>query len=156
MRYTECRRTQIAGEVLSDLATRTGRVSSNYDGSREEPVVLPSKIPNLLLNGATGIAVGMATNIPPHNLKELCRALLKLLKDPETKPYQLVANDAVHGPDFPTRSSHQHKRRSSERFIELVKARSKFEEPVNSLVAIRRQAAFYKSIRSPMPSTKQF
>ena len=102
MRYTECRRTQIAGEVLSDLATRTVAFRPNYDGSREEPVVLPSKIPNLLLNGATGIAVGMATNIPPHNLKELCRALLKLLKDPETKPYQLVANDAVHGPDFPT------------------------------------------------------
>ena len=102
MRYTECRRTPIAGELLSDLATRTVAFRPNYDGSREEPVVLPSKIPNLLLNGATGIAVGMATNIPPHNLKELCRALLKLLKDPETKPYQLVANDAVHGPDFPT------------------------------------------------------
>ena len=74
----------------------------NYDGSREEPVVLPSRIPNLLLNGATGIAVGMATNIPPHNLKELCQALLKLLKDPDIKGYQLVANDAVQGPDFPT------------------------------------------------------
>ena len=98
MRYTECRRTQIAGEVLSDLATRTVAFRPNYDGSREEPVVLPSKIPNLLLNGATGIAVGMATNIPPHNLKELCRALLKLLKDPETKPYQLVANDATSLP----------------------------------------------------------
>ena len=101
MRYTECRRTRIAGELLSDLSTRTVAFRPNYDGSREEPVVLPSKIPNLLLNGATGIAVGMATNIPPHNLKELCNALLKLLKDPEIKPYQLVANDAVQGPDFP-------------------------------------------------------
>ena len=101
MRYTECRRTRVASELLTDLSTRTVAFRPNYDGSREEPVVLPSRIPNLLLNGATGIAVGMATNIPPHNLKELCNALLKLLKDPEIKPYQLVANDAVLGPDFP-------------------------------------------------------
>ena len=100
-RYTECRRTRIAGEVLEDLATRTVAFRPNYDGAREEPVVLPSRIPNLLLNGATGIAVGMATNIPPHNLKELCNALLKLLKNPEIKAYQLVAGDAVQGPDFP-------------------------------------------------------
>jgi DNA gyrase subunit A len=102
MRYTECRLTKIASEVLTDLSTRTVPFKANYDGTREEPVVLPSRIPNLLVNGATGIAVGMATNIPPHNLKEVCNALLKLLKDPEIKAYQLVANDAVHGPDFPT------------------------------------------------------
>ena len=101
MRYTECRRTRIAGELLADLSTLTVAFRPNYDGSRTEPVVLPSRIPNLLLNGATGIAVGMATNIPPHNLKELCNALLKLLKDPEIKAYQLVAQDAVQGPDFP-------------------------------------------------------
>ena len=101
MRYTECRRTRIAGELLTDLSTLTVAFRPNYDGSRTEPVVLPSRIPNLLLNGATGIAVGMATNIPPHNLKELCNALLKLLKDPEIKAYQLVAQDAVQGPDFP-------------------------------------------------------
>ncbi|MEC7408255.1 MAG: DNA gyrase subunit A, partial [Planctomycetota bacterium] len=102
MRYTECRMTPLASEVLRDLATRTVAFKPNYDGSREEPVVLPSRVPNLLLNGATGIAVGMATNIPPHNLKEICNALLKLLKDPEIKDYQLVANDAIQGPDFPT------------------------------------------------------
>ena len=102
MRYTECRMTGLAGEVLRDLSTRTVAFKPNYDGSREEPVVLPSRVPNLLLNGATGIAVGMATNIPPHNLKEICNALLKLLKDPEIKDYQLVANDAIQGPDFPT------------------------------------------------------
>jgi len=102
MRYTECRMTRIAGEILSDLATRTVAFKPNYDGSREEPVVLPSRMPNLLVNGATGIAVGMATNMPPHNLKEVCRALLKLLKDPEIKDYQLVAKDAIQGPDFPT------------------------------------------------------
>ncbi|MDV6031597.1 MAG: DNA topoisomerase 4 subunit A [Phycisphaera sp. RhM] len=102
MRYTECRMTPVAGEVLTDLATRTVAYKANYDGSREEPVVLPSRLPNLLLNGATGIAVGMATNIPPHNLREICNALLKLLRDPEIKDYQLVANDAVQAPDFPT------------------------------------------------------
>ncbi len=102
MRYTECRMTALAGVILNDLATRTVAFKPNYDGSREEPVVLPSRVPNLLLNGATGIAVGMATNIPPHNLKEICSALLKLLRDPEIKDYQLVANDAIQGPDFPT------------------------------------------------------
>lgn len=102
MRYTECRMTAVAGEMLADLSTRTVAFKPNYDGSREEPVVLPARMPNMLVNGATGIAVGMATNIPPHNLKEVCSALLKLLRDPEIKDYQLVAGDAVQGPDFPT------------------------------------------------------
>ncbi len=102
MRYTECRMTPIASEMLSDLATRTVAFKPNYDGSRQEPVVLPSRMPNLLVNGGTGIAVGMATNIPPHNLTEVCNALLKLLRDPEIKDYQLVAADAVQAPDFPT------------------------------------------------------
>lgn len=101
-RYTECRMTRIAGELLRDLGSTIVAHKPNYDGTRKEPVVLPSRMPNLLVNGATGIAVGMATNIPPHNLGEVCRALLKLLKDPEIKEYQLVANDAVQGPDFPT------------------------------------------------------
>jgi DNA gyrase/topoisomerase IV subunit A len=102
MRYTECRLTPIASEILADLRTETVPFRDNYDGTRKEPVVLPSRLPNLLVNGSTGIAVGMATNIPPHNLKEVCKALLKLLKDPEIKDYQLVANDAIQGPDFPT------------------------------------------------------
>ena len=102
MRYTECRLTRIAGDVLADLATDTVPFKSNYDGTRREPVVLPSRVPNLLVNGATGIAVGMATNIPPHNVKEVCKALLKLLDNPEVKSYQLVTNDTVQGPDFPT------------------------------------------------------
>jgi DNA gyrase subunit A len=102
MRYTECRLTPAAGEVLADIAHNTVHYRPNYDGTKSEPVVLPSKLPNLLLNGATGIAVGMATNIPPHNLDELCGTLLKVLEDPEIKDYQLVANDAIKGPDFPT------------------------------------------------------
>jgi DNA gyrase subunit A len=102
MRYTECRLTPIATPILEDLAARTVAYRPSYDGTSSEPVVLPSKVPNLLLNGASGIAVGMATNIPPHNLAELGKACLKLVDHPEVKDYQLVANDAVQGPDFPT------------------------------------------------------
>jgi len=102
MRYTECRMSAIAAEVLADLGSQIVPHKLNYDGTRQEPVVLPSRVPNILVNGAAGIAVGMATNIPTHNLLEVCRALLKLLRDPEIKEYQLVANDAVQGPDFPT------------------------------------------------------
>ncbi|MCR9292547.1 MAG: DNA topoisomerase IV subunit A [bacterium] len=102
MRYTECRMAPIAAEVLRDLGSQIVPHKPNYDGSLNEPVVLPSRMPNLLVNGAMGIAVGMATNIPPHNLGEVCRALLKLLENPEIKDYQLVTSDTVQGPDFPT------------------------------------------------------
>jgi DNA gyrase subunit A len=102
MRYTECRLTPIAAETINEIGQGTVHFRPNYDGTKEEPVVLPSKVPNLLVNGSAGIAVGMATNIPPHNLGEVCAALLKVLEDPEIKDYQLVANDAVRGPDFPT------------------------------------------------------
>ena len=102
MRYTECRLSPVSSEILQDIAHNTVDYRPNYDGSREEPVVLPSRLPNMLLNGATGIAVGMATNIPPHNLGEVCAALLKLMDNREIKPYQLVANDSIQGPDFPT------------------------------------------------------
>jgi DNA gyrase subunit A len=101
-RYTECRLTVIAAETIREINQGTVHMRRNYDGSLPEPVVLPSRLPNLLVNGSTGIAVGMATNIPPHNLGEVCNALLKLIEDPEIKDYQLVANDAVRGPDFPT------------------------------------------------------
>src|SRR3954468_9632862 len=102
MRYTECRLTPIAAETIGEIGQGTVHFRPNYDGTREEPVVLPSKVPNLLVNGSAGIAVGMATSIPPHNLGEVCNALLKVLDDPEIKEYQLVANDAIKGPDFPT------------------------------------------------------
>ncbi len=102
MRYTECRLTPIAGETIREINQGTVHFRPNYDGIREEPVVLPSRVPNLLVNGSAGIAVGMATNVPPHNLGEVCNALLKVLDDPEVKEYQLVANDAIRGPDFPT------------------------------------------------------
>ncbi len=101
-RYTECRLAPPALPLLDDIRNGTVPFRPNYDGTNEEPVVLPARYPNLLVNGGAGIAVGMATNIPPHNMAETISACLKLLADPEVKDYQLVANDAVQGPDFPT------------------------------------------------------
>src|SRR5882762_8243841 len=83
MRYTECRLARLSDELLTEIDQSTVPFRPNYDGTKTEPVVLPSRIPNLLINGATGIAVGMATNIPPHNLTEVCMALVKLLDNPE-------------------------------------------------------------------------
>lgn len=102
MRYTECRLDPLAAEMLGDISRGTVHFRPNYDGTKSEPVVLPSKVPNLLVNGSSGIAVGMATNIPPHNLGEVCKALLKVLDNWEVKDFQLIANDAIQGPDFPT------------------------------------------------------
>ncbi len=100
MRYTEIRMARIAHELLADLDKETVDFGPNYDGSEHEPLVLPSKIPNLLINGSSGIAVGMATNIPPHNLNEVADACLKLLEDPETGIEDLI--EIVPAPDFPT------------------------------------------------------
>jgi DNA gyrase subunit A len=100
MRYTECRLARIADELLTEIDQTTVPFRPNYDGTKTEPVVLPSRIPNLLVNGATGIAVGMATNIPPHNLGEVCTALIKLLDDPDLSSVRLCK--FIKGPDFPT------------------------------------------------------
>jgi DNA gyrase subunit A len=100
MRYTECRLARISDEQLAEIEQATVHFRPNYDGTRTEPVVLPARIPNLLINGATGIAVGMATNIPPHNLNEVCTALIKLLDNPDLSSVQL--SRYVKGPDFPT------------------------------------------------------
>ena len=100
MRYTECRLDAASTELLSELDRRTVPYRPNYDGTRQEPVVLPARLPNLLINGATGIAVGMATNIPPHNAGEVCTALLALLENPELDAATLCKY--VIGPDFPT------------------------------------------------------
>jgi DNA gyrase subunit A len=100
MRYTECRLARIADEMLSEIEQRTVPFRPNYDGTKTEPVVLPARIPNLFINGTTGIAVGMATNIPPHNLTEICTALGKLLDNPNLSSAQLCRH--VKGPDFPT------------------------------------------------------
>jgi DNA gyrase subunit A len=100
MRYTECRLARLSDEILREIDQDTVPFRPNYDGTRTEPVVLPSRIPNLLINGATGIAVGMATNIPPHNLNEVCAALIKLLDNADLTSVQLCRY--VKGPDFPT------------------------------------------------------
>lgn len=100
MRYTEVRMARLAHEFLQDIEKETVPFIPNYDNSMMEPVVLPTRAPNLLLNGASGIAVGMATNIPPHNLTELCRGLQALLKDPELSLAELMRH--IRGPDFPT------------------------------------------------------
>lgn len=100
MRYTECRLDRIAAELNADIDKETVDFGPNYDGKEQEPLVLPSKIPNLLINGAAGIAVGMATNIPPHNLSEVIDACQLLLSAPDTPIEALI--DIVQAPDFPT------------------------------------------------------
>ena len=100
MRYTEARLTPIAMELLADLEKNTVDFRSNYDETREEPVVLPGVVPNLLVNGCSGIAVGMATEVPPHNLTEVCNAIIAIIEKPETTPEDLLK--IVKGPDFPT------------------------------------------------------
>lgn len=100
MRYTEAKMQNVADEILQDIDKNTVEFVPNYDGNKKEPSVLPSKIPNLLLNGAVGIAVGMATNIPPHNLRELTDAIVHLADHPEATVEDLMK--FVQGPDFPT------------------------------------------------------
>jgi DNA gyrase subunit A len=100
MRYTEVRLQRLAGELLGDLDKETIDFIPNYDDSLQEPVVLPAKVPNLLVNGSSGIAVGMATNIPPHNLNEIVDALIAIIDNPEVTLEELMG--IVTGPDFPT------------------------------------------------------
>jgi DNA gyrase subunit A len=99
-RYTEARLTRFAVEMMQDLEKETVDFVPNYDGSRQMPSVMPARVPNLLVNGADGIAVGMATKIPPHNLGEICAGLLALLENPDLEPGDLLEH--VQGPDFPT------------------------------------------------------
>ncbi|MDE7469267.1 MAG: DNA gyrase subunit A [Desulfovibrionaceae bacterium] len=100
MRYTEARMTRLTSEFLQDIDKETVQFRPNYDNTLMEPAVLPTKVPNLLLNGTSGIAVGMATNIPPHNLGELCDALLYMVENPFCEPRDLL--EFIKGPDFPT------------------------------------------------------
>jgi len=100
MRYTECRMARIAGELLADIEMETVDFTPNYDESTLEPTVLPTRIPNLIVNGSSGIAVGMATNIPPHNLTEVLNAAIELLQNPQAGLAEVLKH--VQGPDFPT------------------------------------------------------
>ncbi len=100
MRYTEVRMARIGHELLADIDKETVDFGPNYDGSEQEPLIMPARIPNLLINGSSGIAVGMATNIPPHNLNEVIDACLALLRNPEMSIDELI--DIIQAPDFPT------------------------------------------------------
>ena len=100
MRYTECRMERIAGELLADIDMETVDFVPNYDESTFEPSVLPTRIPNLIVNGSSGIAVGMATNIPPHNLTEVVNAAIELVNNPRAGLVEVLKH--VQGPDFPT------------------------------------------------------
>jgi DNA gyrase subunit A len=100
MRYTEAKLSRLSGEIMRDIEKDTVDFAPNYDGTREEPLVMPAAVPNLLLNGAMGIAVGMATKIPPHNLGELLDALVHLIDNPDSTTDDLL--EFVKGPDFPT------------------------------------------------------
>src|SRR6185436_15570964 len=101
MRYTEVRMERISGELLADIEKETVDWQPNYDGQEEEPTVLPARFPNLLVNGSEGIAVGMATKIPPHNLTEVINATIHLVDNPGSTIEDLMK--FVTGPDFPTR-----------------------------------------------------
>src|SRR5919204_584562 len=103
MRYTEARLTAVSGEMLADIDKETVNFEDNYDGTQKQPSVLPARLPNLLVNGSSGIAVGMATNIPPHNLSEICDAIVALVDDPDITTDDLC--EYVKGPDFPTGAS---------------------------------------------------
>ncbi len=100
MRYTESRLHKISSEILADIEKETVELQDNFDGSLQEPRILPSKIPNLLINGSSGIAVGMATNVPPHNLKDVCKAIIMNIQNPEISINELIS--VIKGPDFPT------------------------------------------------------
>src|SRR3954467_13832300 len=100
MRYTEARLSSFAEALLEDIEKETVDFVPNYDEDREEPSYLPSKVPNLLVNGSNGIAVGMATNMPPHNLTEVCEAVIHLINTPQATLRDLIA--FIPGPDFPT------------------------------------------------------
>src|SRR5256885_11704505 len=103
MRYTECRLAKFATELLEDINADTVDFKPNYDESRREPTVLPSRFPNLLVNGSSGIAVGMATNIPPHNLGEVVNGIVAMIEEPDIDVERLSKH--VKGPDFPTGGS---------------------------------------------------
>src|SRR6202165_4281223 len=134
MRYTEARMAAIASEMLADIEKDTVDMGPNYDGTEEEPLVLPARIPNLLINGATGIAVGMTTNIPPHNLREITSAVTYLIENPEATSEALL--HLVQGPDFPTGGISMGRAGIKQAYAPghgkiIVRARHTFEEATN-------------------------
>ncbi|MBI1936259.1 DNA gyrase subunit A [Candidatus Woesearchaeota archaeon] len=145
MRYTECRLTKLAEEMLADIDRKTVRFIPNFDNTTAEPVVLPSKLPNLLINGSSGIAVGMATNIPPHNIVEIIDAVVMQIDRPDVEISDILA--VVHGPDFPTGAlicgrSGIREAYSTGRGKILVRARTSIEEDKNRRTIIVTEIPF--------------
>ncbi|MFL5690920.1 MAG: DNA gyrase subunit A [Ktedonobacteraceae bacterium] len=139
MRYTEAKMAAIADELLRDIDKNTVDFKPNYDNQAEEPTVMPARLPNLLLNGSTGIAVGMATNIPPHNLVEVCNGIVYLIDHPEATTEEL--SRIVRGPDFPTGGIIQGREGIRNMYANgrgriVVRARTHFEEAERSRVNI--------------------
>ena len=148
MRYTEARMTAIASELLADIDRETVDFVDNYDGTQKEPSVLPAKLPNLLINGSSGIAVGMATNIPPHHLGEIVDATIALIDDPEMTSDDLCSY--VHGPDFPTGGTifrFEQQRNSITGETERVDAIRQMYAHGRGRVVVRAQVAF-EEVRS--------
>ncbi len=153
MRYTESRMAKLADEVLADIDKDTVEFTPNYDGSKKEPSVLPSKIPNLLLNGSVGIAVGMATNIPPHNLGELVDATLHLMDNPEAPVEELL--NFVKGPDFPTGGIIYNKETIKQAYLTgrgsvTIRGKAEIEETNNGRYQIRISEIPYQVNKSAM------
>ena len=143
MRYTEARLTALAGEMLADIDKETVDFQDNYDGTQKEPTVLPAKLPNLLVNGSSGIAVGMATNIPPHHLGEIVDATIALIDDPELTADELC--QYVTGPDFPTGGTifrYERQRNSISGEWETVDAIRQMYAHGRGRVVMRAQVAF--------------
>jgi DNA gyrase subunit A len=139
MRYTEARLAKISDELLEDIDKETIDFTPNFDGSLKEPLVLPAKLPNLLINGSSGIAVGMATNIPPHNLTEVGNGVIHLIDNPDAKPTDLMK--FIRGPDFPTGSTILGKQGIYDAYTTgkgkiIVRSKTKIEEKGNKKTII--------------------
>ncbi len=153
MRYTEAKMQKITEEMLQDIEKNTVEFRPNYDGSKQEPSVLPSKVPNLLLNGTVGIAVGMATNIPPHNLGELCDAILHLMEQNDATVEDLL--QFVQGPDFPTGGIVYDKEVLKQAYLigrgsVVVRGKAEIEEGKNGRYQIRINELPYQVNKSNM------
>jgi len=145
MRYTEARLAKIAEELLADLDKETVDFAPNFDNTLKEPVVLPSKLPNLLINGSAGIAVGMATNIPPHNLNEVSRAIIAQIKNPNITIPELLTH--IKGPDFPTGGIIVGQNAMTEAYhtgrgLMLVRAKTELEQKGNNTSIIVREIPY--------------
>ena len=153
MRYTESKMMKIAEEILQDIDKNTVEFVPNYDGSRKEPTVLPAKVPNLLLNGSVGIAVGMATNIPPHNLNELVDAIVHLLENSDATVEDLL--QYIQGPDFPTGGIVYNRETLIQAYLTgrgsvVVRGRAEIEEMKNGRYRIRVSEIPYQVNKSTM------